>query len=225
MYQQLFNRLLGGETLTDICKSPNMPGLDTVFLWLSSDNEECIPFQIEYRKFRQFQRELLVEEMLQVAKNEGKDYFYTKTTNGTHKTGINRQHFQRCKLRVDTIREALKQLNAMDLTTRHIQKSKDNSSRSNPPVPLKSEGNINSPAIPLSNENIGSSLHADIEEKNNSNSSTSDLQANCPGASGSTSNTTTILSRKLRRARELEARRAGRKKMKAGRTQTELVPA
>jgi hypothetical protein len=246
MYQQLFNRLLNGESLTDICKDPNLPDLETVFLWLSSDNEECIPFQKEYRKLRQFQRELLIDEMLKVSKNDAKDYFYTKTTGGTYKTGINRQHFQRCKLRIDTIREALKQLNAMENI---------NYTRSNSTAVKETSSPKPSCVEKTENSSLSSSKSSDLEAYGLGSPdpmpnqsvpfSKVELPATAPLTPGNASATVTpeatasvTLSvvearvqrsaaeapRKLRRLQELEQRKAEKKRLKIEKRELELMP-
>jgi hypothetical protein len=247
MYQQLFNRLLNGETLTDICKDPNLPDLETVFLWLSSNNEECIPFQKEYRKLRQFQRELLIDEMLKVSKNDAKDYFYTKTTGGTYKTGINRQHFQRCKLRIDTIREALKQLNAMD----NINYARSNfnavkeTSTPNPALVEKTENSSRSSSISSGLESNGS-VSSDPTQNQSAPHSKVELPATAPLTSSNASfpitpeaTASVTLSvveapvqrsaaeapRKLRRLQELEQRKAEKKRLKIEKRELELMPA
>lgn len=56
-------RLVEGESLRAICRDPSMPGISTVFQWLSQYKE----FQDQYARAREEQAETLAAEIIDIA--------------------------------------------------------------------------------------------------------------------------------------------------------------
>lgn len=56
-------RLAGGEPLSTICKSEEMPGLSTVYRWLQSDES----FREQYARAREDQADTLADEIVRIA--------------------------------------------------------------------------------------------------------------------------------------------------------------
>ena len=61
---EICRRMVEGESLRTICKAPGMPGLRTMFEWLSAHPE----FSQQYARAREAQADAHVEEMLDVAR-------------------------------------------------------------------------------------------------------------------------------------------------------------
>ena len=61
---KIFERMVSGQSLRTICKAPGMPGLRTMFEWLSAHPE----FSQQYARAREAQADAHVEEMLDVAR-------------------------------------------------------------------------------------------------------------------------------------------------------------
>jgi hypothetical protein len=81
------------QSLARLCRLPGMPSVATLMRWLR-DHEE---FQEAYAIAKQFQVDLLVEEMIEIADDSSADLIVTKDG----KTVCNPSAVQRSKLRVE----------------------------------------------------------------------------------------------------------------------------
>jgi terminase small subunit-like protein len=87
-----------GLSLRAICERPGMPDRRTVFRWLGSREE----FRHQYSIAREFQADLLFDEILEIADNASGDIVRTVTAEGREVERIDHENIQRSKLRVDT---------------------------------------------------------------------------------------------------------------------------
>lgn len=97
--QEICNRLINGESLRQICGSPNAPASRSmVFHWLAVSEE----FRNLYRAARMVQADLLMEEILEIADQTNQDWILkAKDRNGAESITFNSEHVQRAKLRID----------------------------------------------------------------------------------------------------------------------------
>lgn len=86
-------RLAEGESLVQICKDDDMPGVSTVFRWLASN----AAFRDTYARAREVQAERLADEIVEIA-DEGRRDTYIDDE-GRERT--NYDVIARSKLRVD----------------------------------------------------------------------------------------------------------------------------
>lgn len=66
---EVIERMCGGESLTQICKSPHLPGVSTVFYW-SNNHEE---FRERYVKARETLAEYWAYQVIDISDGEFKD--------------------------------------------------------------------------------------------------------------------------------------------------------
>lgn len=82
-----------GRSLRFVCRSDDMPGLETVFRWL----REKPDFREQYAQAKSESADALVEEMIDIADDGTNDFI--ETEDGVR---FNSEHVQRSRLRVDT---------------------------------------------------------------------------------------------------------------------------
>lgn len=91
------HRLIGGESLRQICRDDGMPATGTVCRWLS-DNER---FREQYRYAREAQAEAIYDEMFDIADDARNDWMERETKNGGLVVVPNHEHISRSKLRIN----------------------------------------------------------------------------------------------------------------------------
>lgn len=95
----ILGRLAAGESLTGICRDPDMPGMTTVLRWLAGDEA----FRREYQIAREAQADAIFEELLSIADDVSQDW--VESTSKTAKEGsykLDHEHVTRSRLRIDT---------------------------------------------------------------------------------------------------------------------------
>ena len=97
----LCKRLAHGESLRQICRDDDMPGLSTVMEWLleTSGKED---FKTMYADARALQAEVLFDETLEIADDGSNDWMEKEVGSGRTITVFDHEHAQRSKLRVET---------------------------------------------------------------------------------------------------------------------------
>jgi len=68
--QEICSRIAQGESLREICKSPEMPHQSEVYKWLAADTNENSEFLNQYKVARMWQSESYMERLLEVAKDQ-----------------------------------------------------------------------------------------------------------------------------------------------------------
>ncbi len=96
-------RLSGGESLRSICRDPEMPGMTTVFRWLSKHKQ----FRNQYTLAREFWAEATFEETIEIA-DDGRNDTYTDDKGNEI---VNHDVIARSRLRVDTRKWAMARMN------------------------------------------------------------------------------------------------------------------
>lgn len=91
-------RLAEGESLRAICRDPYMPDKATVLRWALFDEE----FRDHYAHARALQAEGQADELVEIADDGTNDWMEKLAKNGETFLGMNSEHIQRSKLRVDT---------------------------------------------------------------------------------------------------------------------------
>lgn len=97
--ERICAELACGKSLRTVCKSEDMPGLETVFRWL----REKPAFRDQYVHAKNESADALVEEMLDIADDGTNDWMEQLDKDG-NSVGwkLNGEHVQRSRLRVDT---------------------------------------------------------------------------------------------------------------------------
>jgi hypothetical protein len=96
--QEIFNeiceRIAGGESLRKICKDEKMPNITTVWHWLN--NDEALDKQ--YTRAREEQAETLADEIIDISDEKKDDTYLDKDGNEV----IDHEAIARSRLRVDS---------------------------------------------------------------------------------------------------------------------------
>jgi len=104
MGQAICDRLMRGETLTQICKNnPRMPNINTVVRWLA--DPRLSDFRTIYYHARRVQAELRVDSMFDIMNATENDWEYIYDLHGNI-TSIraNNDNVQRARLKIDTLK-------------------------------------------------------------------------------------------------------------------------
>lgn len=92
-------RLIGGESLRQICLSDDMPDKSTVMRWLASENHTA--FRDQYARAKTVQADVMAEEILDIADDGTNDYKSRMSADGSTDEVIDHDHIARSRLRVD----------------------------------------------------------------------------------------------------------------------------
>lgn len=98
--EAICGQLVEGLSLRTICKQEGMPGLRTVFDWLS--DEANVDFRTKYARAREMQAELQVDEMQEIA-DDGQNDWMERLGRDGQSIGwvINGEAVQRSKIRLE----------------------------------------------------------------------------------------------------------------------------
>lgn len=105
---QICQRLAGGESLREICRSADMPDERTVRRWVVDD---VAGFSPQYARAREAQAERWADEILEISDDGTNDWLERKAATGGGRSDAvgeaeevvpNHEHINRSKLRVDS---------------------------------------------------------------------------------------------------------------------------
>lgn len=94
---KICHRLAEGESLRAICRDDEMPGRETVRVWLSVHPE----FKGKFDEARILQAEGLADELMEIA-DDGTNDYVERVRDGKTETAFDAEHVARSRLRVDT---------------------------------------------------------------------------------------------------------------------------
>lgn len=100
-------RIAQGETLSQVCASPDMPARATVYRW----QEANLEFRDTYRRARELQMEAWGDEIVTIADDTSLDTVTRVTPQGREYEAIDHENIQRSKLRVNTRQWLMARLN------------------------------------------------------------------------------------------------------------------
>ena len=80
--REICQRLVGGQSVREICRDAAMPGQSTIYQWLALHPD----FRVQYARARALQAEVIFEETMEIADGTGND---------------NKEVLARSRLRVD----------------------------------------------------------------------------------------------------------------------------
>ena len=96
---EIVSRLSAGETLRSICRDENMPSWQSIYNWIS-DNEE---FSGRIARARELGEDAIAQECVDIADNATNDWMARLDKDGVSAGWLlNGDHVQRSKLRIDT---------------------------------------------------------------------------------------------------------------------------
>lgn len=97
--EEICDRLMQGESLRQICAGQQPPAARrTILYWLAQKQE----FRQLYMAAREVQADLLADEILAIADQNGDDWLKkSKRGSGEEQWVLNTEHVQRAKLRID----------------------------------------------------------------------------------------------------------------------------
>lgn len=96
---EICTRIAMGESLTSICKDPDMPTAPTVLNWVFRDPD----FREQYRLAREIQAELMGDEILDIADNGTNDWMEKRNSKGEMIGWVeNGEAIRRSHLRVES---------------------------------------------------------------------------------------------------------------------------
>lgn len=93
-------RLSHGESLRQICKDDDMPGLTTIIDWLNDTTKEG--FHKQYDRARALQAEIMFDEIIEISDDGTNDWTDREVGKDRLIRAADHEHIQRSKLRVDT---------------------------------------------------------------------------------------------------------------------------
>ena len=100
-----------GETLRSVLKSAdNMPDQTTVWQW----REDNALFRLAYARARVEQTRSWADEMRELSVDATRDYKEVDDKNGNTKTVYDRDHVDRVRLRIDTLKWLMAKINAVE---------------------------------------------------------------------------------------------------------------
>ena len=94
--ERILHELGDGRTVRDICRAAGMPSSSTVRLWVVEDRDG---FAARYRQAREFARDDMAEEILEIVDDGRNDWMERRTRTGECKIVPNRENIQRTRLR------------------------------------------------------------------------------------------------------------------------------
>jgi hypothetical protein len=97
--QVICDRLAAGESLTAICNDGGMPCTRTVARWVIGDAGPG--FTAQYREARDMGLDVLADEVLAIADDSSQDVITKTDERGRTYRGIDHEHVNRSRLRVD----------------------------------------------------------------------------------------------------------------------------
>lgn len=96
--EEICNRLSSGEALSEICDSPGMPASKTVFRWMAGNDA----FRQGFSRARADQMSAWAEEIILISDDSRNDYMERESHKGNLFKGLDPEHMQRTKLRIET---------------------------------------------------------------------------------------------------------------------------
>ena len=90
--------IMEGYTLRQISETKGMPNKSTICRWLASDNKE---FQDQYAHAKEFQADMMAEEIIDIADDGANDWEERESKNGNTFIALNGEHFGRSKIRIE----------------------------------------------------------------------------------------------------------------------------
>lgn len=87
-----------GKTLTEVCRSDDMPSRATVYRWQEADST----FRAAYRRAREMQAQAWSDEIVEIADDTTLDTVTKVTPQGREYEVVDHENIQRSKLRVHT---------------------------------------------------------------------------------------------------------------------------
>ena len=97
--ETICERIAEGESLTQICRDPEMPSSPTVYAWLADERRKS--FLSGYARAREAQMEALAEEILEIADDATNDWTEHQNADGTTSRVVDHENIQRARLKVD----------------------------------------------------------------------------------------------------------------------------
>lgn len=94
----IFERIIHGEGIAEICRDDDMPDKSTVFRWLAKDKAFCD----RYARVKAISADHMAEEMLDIADNAENDWMKRNGKEDEDYWQSNGEHIQRSRLRIDT---------------------------------------------------------------------------------------------------------------------------
>jgi hypothetical protein len=93
-------RLSHGESLRQICKDEDMPGMSTIIDWLNDPLKEN--FHKQYERARALQAEIMFDEIIEISDDSTNDWVDREVGKDRIIRSTDHEHVQRSKLRVDS---------------------------------------------------------------------------------------------------------------------------
>jgi hypothetical protein len=95
---EICHRMSLGETLSQVCRSENMPPKGTVLEWVKDDRHG---FSDRYARAREAMLEHWADEIIDIADDSTRDWIARKAKSGETLIVLDREHIERSKLRID----------------------------------------------------------------------------------------------------------------------------
>lgn len=106
VFQTICDRVHAGETLTAVCRDPDLPSRTTVRKWMSQNPETDAMFAWA----REGLHDSWAEEIIGIADDGTTDYITKTGRNGHEYEAVDQDHIQRSRLRVDSRKWLLSKL-------------------------------------------------------------------------------------------------------------------
>ena len=98
--EQVIERLTNGETLSAICRDPEMPARSTILYYRNAPENSA--FADSYAQARLAQMDTWADQVIDIADDGTTDYIVKTGRNGVEYTAVDQEHIQRSRLRTDT---------------------------------------------------------------------------------------------------------------------------
>jgi hypothetical protein len=99
--------LMRGRTLTDICRDPDMPNIQSVHNWRTQDRGG---FAARYKQAREIGCETIADEMMDIADDRSQDWIVRTHKDGTTDAILDPERIGRARMRLDARRWRLSKM-------------------------------------------------------------------------------------------------------------------
>ena len=103
-------RMAEGESLSAVCRDPDLPARSTVTRFLVGEGPENSAFCKRYAQARESLLDVYAEQIISISDDGTTDYITKTGRNGHEYEAVDQEHIQRSRLRVDSRRWLLSKL-------------------------------------------------------------------------------------------------------------------
>lgn len=94
---RILERIEDGERLSQVCRTPGMPRVGTVYMWADLNPD----FADKLARAKKIGAEAMASEVIEISDDQSGDWYWKSTNEGTEYSAFDHEHVQRSRLRCD----------------------------------------------------------------------------------------------------------------------------